>query len=123
MIGIAKPKNKNYLEILNRILLNEEIIAQFSNFNEKKKGQITRELRVYLISQNLLQTINIENNTIIFLDKQYFTNIESIRINDLYHSILKVINTRIIFMDLLASRLPINNKNTLNLKSEDSYYK
>ena len=123
LIGIAKPKNKNYLEIVNSILLNKESIAQFSNFDEKKKGQITGELRGYLISQNLLQSINIENNTIRFLDKLYFTNSDSIRINDLYHSLLKIINTRIIFMDLLASRIPINNKNSLNLKSEDSYYK
>lgn len=123
MIGIAKPKNKNYFEILNRIQLPEEPLALFNNFDEKKKSQITWELRAFLISQGLLQSVNIENNAITFLDKLYFISTETIRINDLYHSIMKVINAQIIFMNILASMLPVNNNNTLNLKSEDSYYK
>ena len=122
-IWIAKPKNKNYFEILNRILLPEEPLALFNSFDEKKKDQITWELKAFLISQGLLQLVNIENNAITFLDKLYFISTESIRINDLYHSIMKVINAQIIFMKMLTSKLPVNNNNTLNLKSEDSYYK
>ena len=74
------------------------------------------------MNRNLLNTVNLEINNITFLDKIYFTLPNPPNINELYHSIMNVINAQIIVFNILSSRLQINNSNRFHQKLDDSYF-
>jgi len=85
MIRISKPINRNYFEIANKIFLTHDIINFVLGIQEKKKVQITWELRAFLIGQKLLKSVNIENNIITFLNKNFYNFSKSKFIfNDFY---------------------------------------
>jgi len=122
MVGIYKPKKKNYLEINNKIILNEDDLKTVQELEDKQKFIINKEINFFLINQNLLQSINLDKNDLYFLDKLYFINSDYPSMNELYHSIIKVINSQFVVLDILDRRLGILNNNKLNSESKDSYF-
>jgi len=123
ILAILKPKGSNYLRIVNTIKLDNDGLNRFNKFDENKKNLLKTELSSYLINQNLLQTVDIENNNITYLDKIYFTSSDFPNINDVYHSIIKIINTQIIVMDILTVRLGLKIKVNSKLEYDASYFK
>ncbi|MFW9872666.1 MAG: DUF2299 family protein [Candidatus Thorarchaeota archaeon] len=119
---ILKPKKKYFLRIINNIQLDEEGTKIYNELDVDKKNLLIDEIRNFLILQNLLQTFNKDNLRITFLDKLYFSNSDFPSINDLYHSIMKVINAQIIVMNILTARLSIKNINQDDLNFENSYF-
>ena len=122
IVGISKPKKKNYLEINNKIILNEDDFKMVQELEDNQKFIINKEIRYFLIDQNLLQSINLDKNNLYFLDKIYFFNSDYPSMNELYHSIIKVINSQFIVLDILDRRLGILNNNKFNSESKDSYF-
>ena len=123
ILAVLKPKGKNYLRITNRIMLNDEGLDTFNKFDDVKKNALKTELMGYLINQNLLQTVDLVNNSITFLDIIYFTSSKLPDINDIYHSIIKMINTQIIMMDILTVRLGLKNKINPRAEFDASYFR
>ena len=123
ILTILKPKGKNYLRIINKIMLNNEGLDKFNKFDDIKKSILITELRGYLINQNLLQNIDLINNSITYLDIIYFTSSNLPDINDIYHSIIKIINTQIVIMDILTVRLGLKVKVNSRPEFDASYFK
>ncbi len=122
ILAIVKPKGKNWLRIVNRIMLDNEGLDIFNKSDDVKKKNLITELRRYLISQNLLQNIDLVNNNITFLDKIYFTSSNLPNINDIYHSIIKIVNTQIVIMDILSVRIGVKNKLDSKIEFDASYF-
>lgn len=121
-VAILKPKKKNYLEISNKIFLKEEDLNVVNELEINQRAILNNEIKFYLIRQNLLQSINLDKNDLYYLDKLYFNNSGYPGMNELYHSIIKVINSQIVVMDILNRHLGILNENKLNTESKDSYF-
>ncbi|MFW9881496.1 MAG: DUF2299 family protein [Candidatus Thorarchaeota archaeon] len=121
-VGISKPDKKNYLEINNRIVLPEDALKLVKELDISKKQILTNELKFYLLSQNLLSTIDFDNNFFVFLDKLYFNDSDYPNINELYHSIMKIINSQIAVMNILSGYLGVINKDNIDLETKDSYF-
>ncbi|MFX0077234.1 MAG: hypothetical protein ACFE96_17455 [Candidatus Hermodarchaeota archaeon] len=122
VLAISREKKKNYLKISNKILFNEEDLKIIHELDDSQKGILIREIRFFLISQNLLQSVNFEKNEIYFSDNIYFNGSAPPMINDLYQSIKKIINSQIVVMDILNRSLGILNSNKISLEGKDSYY-
>lgn len=116
ILAIFKPKGRNFLRITNKVMLNNDGLDIYNKSDDDKKNILKKELRGYLINQNLLQSIDLESNSIVYLDKIYFTSSNLPDINEIYHSIIKIVNTQIVIMDILSVRIGVKNK--LNSKSE-----
>lgn len=121
-VAIFKPKKKNYLEVLNRIIQNEENMKLIQELDDSQRNVINNEIKYYLISQNLLQTIHLGKNQLTFLDKLYFFDSDYPRMNELYHSIIKIVNSQIVVFDIINRHLGIQASNKLNSESKDSYF-
>lgn len=121
-VAIFKPKKRNYLEVLNRIIQSEENMKLIQELDEPRRSVINNEIKYYLISQKLLQTTHIEKNQLTFLDKLYFSDSDYPRINELYHSIIKVINSQIVVFDIINRHLGIQVSNKFNSESRESYF-
>jgi len=122
ILAILKPKKKNYLEVLNRIILNEENYKLIQELDDAQRNIINNDIKFYLISQNLLQTIHLEKNQLTFLDKLYFFDSDYPSMNELYHSIIKIVNSQIVVFDIINRHLGIQVNNKLNSESKDSYF-
>lgn len=123
ILTILKPKGKNLLRIISKIMLDNEGLDIFNKFDDIKKNALKTDLMGYLINQNLLQSIDLVNNRIVFLDKIYFTSSNLPNINDVYHSIIKIVNTQIIVMNILTVRLGVKDKVNTRAEFDASYFK
>ena len=54
--------------------------------------------------------------------KIYFTTSNLPNINDIYHSIIKIVNTQIVIMDILSVRIGVKNKIDSKLEFDASYF-
>ncbi len=121
-VAIFKPKKKNYLEVLNKIIQTEDNLKVIQELEVNQGNILNNEIKFYLISQNLLQTIHLEKNQLTFLDKLYFFDSDYPSMNELYHSIIKIVNSQIVVFDIINRHLGIRVSNKLNSESKDSYF-
>lgn len=123
LLSILKPKGKNFLQINNRIHLHKKGLDLFNNLNDLSKKMLKKELFTFLINQNVLFSLDIENNDIAHFDNVYFTDSNFPNINDFYHSIIKIINTQMYLLEILNGELKLNDINDSNFDYDNSYYK
>ncbi|MEE9378769.1 MAG: hypothetical protein V3V33_12125 [Candidatus Lokiarchaeia archaeon] len=122
IVAVSKQKKQNYLKISNKIFFNEEDLKLIQELDNNRKELLIREIRFFLIKQNLLQLVNFEKNEIYFSDNLYFNGSTFPGINEVYHSIIKIINSQLVVMDILNRNLGILNTNKLNSEGKDSYF-
>ena len=120
-VAILKPKNRNSIEFVSKIILHKDALETFKAFDANIRHQIVWEIFIFLINQNLTPLIP-ENMEISFRDKLYFLDSEFPSINEFYHSIIKVTNSSLIVLGMLNRNLGILINKNPNSDSKDSYF-